>query len=602
MTIFHACDATGLAGQGQDRAALDPAWLETDPRVADLGSTDQVVQRHPVGLRQWQQQLQARAALPVLQPRQRALGDARSARRASVSVISRCGPQLAQPRTAPGPGPRDGVRRVPLTALHSSGVSQEQQHSLSRTRTVGAPWGHEQLRRRGHRWRRSRPVRRAGPVPGPPQGPGPRCRTPPQRTRRPHARLPLPRRAAAHRAAGRRRARRSAGYGGRVVTANVDGDHGLPPGRVPGPVQWRPPGHHATGPGHHRAARRAARHPRPDRTLGSRRPALPVLPRLRGPRPAARRPRMDPRSGPIRPDRAAVEPTTSSSSPRRHPDRDRRAPSSRRAPSASSRAPCPASSSRTTACAVSSSTTAASSHARRCSYRRGSCRNNDLLVALGAEVDEHGWVRTDASGRTSVPGLWVAGNVANPRAQVITAAGEGSAAAIAINADLVDDDVTSRSPRLPPPASTESVRRTPRSRTNHHDKLNPPGETMSTPPAIPARTPVGPPTKHQLAADDLAGRLPDSDHHQPAPRRLAQGPLAGRAHLRAGHHRGPDRDLRRDASASPSARAVLDEVHQRTLNLTPREHARRRRRPGSPVGPRAPGGPSPRLPVRLRLP
>ncbi len=40
-----------------------------------------------------------------------------------------------------------------------------------------------------------------------------------------------------------------------------------------------------------------------------------------------------------------------------------------------------------------------------------------------------------------VPGLWVAGNLANPRAQVITAAGEGSAAAIAMNADLVDDDV-----------------------------------------------------------------------------------------------------------------------------------------------------------------
>jgi hypothetical protein len=37
--------------------------------------------------------------------------------------------------------------------------------------------------------------------------------------------------------------------------------------------------------------------------------------------------------------------------------------------------------------------------------------------------------------------VWVAGNVANPRAQVITAAGEGSAAAIAINADLVEDDV-----------------------------------------------------------------------------------------------------------------------------------------------------------------
>ncbi len=37
--------------------------------------------------------------------------------------------------------------------------------------------------------------------------------------------------------------------------------------------------------------------------------------------------------------------------------------------------------------------------------------------------------------------MWAAGNVADPRAQVITAAGAGSAAAIAINADLVQADV-----------------------------------------------------------------------------------------------------------------------------------------------------------------
>jgi thioredoxin reductase len=52
-------------------------------------------------------------------------------------------------------------------------------------------------------------------------------------------------------------------------------------------------------------------------------------------------------------------------------------------------------------------------------------------------------VRVDGNGRTSVPGVWAAGNVSNPRAQVITAAGEGSAAAIAINADLVEEDVRS---------------------------------------------------------------------------------------------------------------------------------------------------------------
>ncbi len=49
--------------------------------------------------------------------------------------------------------------------------------------------------------------------------------------------------------------------------------------------------------------------------------------------------------------------------------------------------------------------------------------------------------RADLTLRTSVPGVWVAGNAANPRAQVITAAGEGSTAAIAINADVVQEDI-----------------------------------------------------------------------------------------------------------------------------------------------------------------
>jgi len=67
--------------------------------------------------------------------------------------------------------------------------------------------------------------------------------------------------------------------------------------------------------------------------------------------------------------------------------------------------------------------------------------NNDLLIELGCEHDDEGWPITQADARTSVAGVWVAGNVANPRARVITAAGEGSAAAIGINADLVDEDV-----------------------------------------------------------------------------------------------------------------------------------------------------------------
>jgi thioredoxin reductase len=67
--------------------------------------------------------------------------------------------------------------------------------------------------------------------------------------------------------------------------------------------------------------------------------------------------------------------------------------------------------------------------------------NNGLLLGLGATIDPDGWVDVDATGRTSVPGVWAAGNIVDPRAQVITAAGAGSAAAIAMNADLVDDDV-----------------------------------------------------------------------------------------------------------------------------------------------------------------
>ncbi len=64
-----------------------------------------------------------------------------------------------------------------------------------------------------------------------------------------------------------------------------------------------------------------------------------------------------------------------------------------------------------------------------------------LLAGLGCELDEAGFPEVDATGLTSVPGVWAAGNVVDPRAQVITAAGAGSAAAIAINADLVREDV-----------------------------------------------------------------------------------------------------------------------------------------------------------------
>ncbi len=66
--------------------------------------------------------------------------------------------------------------------------------------------------------------------------------------------------------------------------------------------------------------------------------------------------------------------------------------------------------------------------------------HDTLLTVLGCAAPDAGWVDVDSTGRTSVAGVWAAGNAVNPRAQVITAAGEGSAAAIAINNDLVDQD------------------------------------------------------------------------------------------------------------------------------------------------------------------
>ncbi len=64
-----------------------------------------------------------------------------------------------------------------------------------------------------------------------------------------------------------------------------------------------------------------------------------------------------------------------------------------------------------------------------------------LLASLGCDMDITGFALVDATGRTSTPGVWAAGNVVDPRAQVITAAGAGSAAAIAMNADLVQADI-----------------------------------------------------------------------------------------------------------------------------------------------------------------
>ena len=72
----------------------------------------------------------------------------------------------------------------------------------------------------------------------------------------------------------------------------------------------------------------------------------------------------------------------------------------------------------------------------------------DLLAPLGLQAQEI-WmgeslfgtqIEADPTGATSVPGVWVAGNVASVQAQVITSAGAGLMAGARINADLIAED------------------------------------------------------------------------------------------------------------------------------------------------------------------
>ena len=74
--------------------------------------------------------------------------------------------------------------------------------------------------------------------------------------------------------------------------------------------------------------------------------------------------------------------------------------------------------------------------------------NADLLTGLGLVVSEMRmgddvvatYVAADPSGATAVPGVWVAGNVANPQAQVVSSAAAGLTAGAAINADLIAEE------------------------------------------------------------------------------------------------------------------------------------------------------------------
>src|SRR6185369_12390964 len=69
----------------------------------------------------------------------------------------------------------------------------------------------------------------------------------------------------------------------------------------------------------------------------------------------------------------------------------------------------------------------------------------DLLAGIGLTATEHPQgtgerIEADVTGRTAVPGVWVAGNVTEIMAWVVAAASAGLMAAAAINNDLVAEE------------------------------------------------------------------------------------------------------------------------------------------------------------------
>jgi thioredoxin reductase len=93
--------------------------------------------------------------------------------------------------------------------------------------------------------------------------------------------------------------------------------------------------------------------------------------------------------------------------------------------------------------------------------RSGKCIPREVVVVASRIVAQSGWlanlgletvdldmggqviatrVEAGAAGATAVPGVWVAGNVTDPMAQVVSAASDGLRAGAAINADLAVED------------------------------------------------------------------------------------------------------------------------------------------------------------------
>jgi thioredoxin reductase len=74
-------------------------------------------------------------------------------------------------------------------------------------------------------------------------------------------------------------------------------------------------------------------------------------------------------------------------------------------------------------------------------FNTKSRQKSEFVAQIGCGLDEKGCVRVGIDGATDVPGVYVAGDVSSGARQVVIAAAEGSAAAIAINSLLLAEDL-----------------------------------------------------------------------------------------------------------------------------------------------------------------
>jgi thioredoxin reductase (NADPH) len=61
-----------------------------------------------------------------------------------------------------------------------------------------------------------------------------------------------------------------------------------------------------------------------------------------------------------------------------------------------------------------------------------------LASKIGIELTPDGFIRQDGHHRTNIPGIYSAGDVEGGYKQIVTATGQGSAAALAIFEDLIN--------------------------------------------------------------------------------------------------------------------------------------------------------------------